>query len=40
MLMVNEKIDVDSNAVDSLNVDLFKMVKETSLIDMLLEWMK
>ena len=40
VLMVHQKVDVDTNIVHSLNVDLFKRVSESSLIDMFLQRMK
>ena len=40
MLMVNKQVDVNSNAVDGLDIDFFKSIQQTSLVDVLLEWME
>jgi len=40
VLMVYQKIDVDTDVVHGLNVDLFKRISESSLIDMFLQRMK
>ena len=40
VLMVHQEVDVDTNIVHSLNVDLFKRVSESSLIDVFLQRMK
>ena len=38
--MVNEEIDINSNSVDKLDIDLLYVFNKPSLIDMLLERME
>jgi hypothetical protein len=40
MFMVNEEIDVNSDAIDSLHIYLLEDFNETCLVNLLLKWMK
>ena len=40
VLMVYDEVDVDTNIVEELDVDFFKDVHETSLVDVLLHGMQ
>jgi hypothetical protein len=40
MFMVNEEIDVNSDAIDSLHIYLLEDFNETCLVNVLLKWMK
>lgn len=40
VLMLNDKVDVDADFVQELDVDLLENVHQTSLVDVLLHWMQ
>lgn len=40
MLMVNKKIDINTNIIHSLNIDFFKSIYQSSLVDVFLKRME